>query len=167
MRQYKTALGLALFTLTLFAEAARCDVWRWVDAHGNTHFVDSDQAIYTWSDDNGKVHYSDKPDHEDAVRVQLFWHARGTVAELEASGENASGGKSGYAYPGESAEERAAREAIVAHNCKRANEILMSYENAPKLYRTGENGERYILTESEYAAEVVLAREKTRVLCNQ
>ncbi len=167
MRRYTTTIGLALLTLTLCTGVARSDVWRWVDAHGNTHFVDSDQAIYTWSDDTGKVHYSDKPDHEDAVRVQLFWHARGTVAELKASGGDAPGSASGYAYPGESAEERAAREAIVAHNCKRANEILMAYENAPKLYRTGENGERYILTESEYAAEVTEAREKTRVLCSQ
>jgi hypothetical protein len=25
----------------------------------------------------GKVHYSDSPDHEDAIRVELVWHANG------------------------------------------------------------------------------------------
>lgn len=157
----------ALFALSLLAASAAADVWRWVDASGNTHYVDSDQAIYTWSDDSGKVFYSDKPDHEDAIRVQLFWHSKGTVAELAAPVEEGAAGSSGYAYPGETAEERAEREAIVAHNCKRANEILKAYENAPKLYRTDDAGKRYILSDAEYALEIAEAREKTRHLCSQ
>ncbi|HEX5786548.1 MAG TPA: DUF4124 domain-containing protein [Woeseiaceae bacterium] len=126
------------------------------------------QAIWTWTDDGGKVHYSDKPDHEDAVRVQLFWHSSGTLADLESvppRTEAVPG--SGYAFPGETAEERAGREAVVAHNCKRANEILKACENAPKLYRTDENGERHILNEAEYVAELKSAREKTAFLCSQ
>lgn len=157
--------GIALLSL-LPAVAAHADVWRWVDANGETHYVDSEQAIYTWEDEQGKVHYSDKPDHEDAVRVQLFWHARGTLADIGGPGQDGKSG-SGSADPGEAAEQGAEREAVVAHNCKRANEILASYENAPKLYRTGADGERHILTDAEYRAELTSAREKTRLLCSQ
>ena len=167
MQRRSPVLVVSLFAASLWAASVSADVWRWVDASGNTHYVDSNQAIYTWSDENGKVHYSDKPDHEDAIRVQLFWHSEGTVAELAAPDDDATAGSSGYAYPGETAEERAEREATVAHNCKRANEILEAYENAPKLYRTDDAGQRYILTEAEYAAEIAAARKKTHHLCSQ
>ena len=46
---------------------ANADVWKWVDAVGDTHYVDTSTPIYTWLDDYGKVHYSDKPDHPNAV----------------------------------------------------------------------------------------------------
>jgi hypothetical protein len=145
------------------------DVWRWVDANGNTHFVDSEQAIYVWTDNQGKVFYSDKPDHEDAVRVQLFWHSKGTLADIAAVKSAAADDKAnhGYAFPGETAEQRATREAVVAKNCERATQILKSYENAPQLYRTDEAGERIILDKAEYAATLMDAREKTKHLCSQ
>lgn len=165
MFKRKFSRAVALLSL-LPAMATHADVWRWVDANGETHYVDSEQAIYTWKDEQGKVHYSDKPDHEDAVRVQLFWHAKGTLAEIGKPSENGKSG-SGSADPGESTEQRAQREAVVAHNCKRANEILASYENAPKLYRTEADGMRHILTDAEYQAELTSAREKTRQLCSQ
>jgi Domain of unknown function (DUF4124) len=164
MPRYPQAVLLAIFLLATIVPA-HADVWRWVDANGNNHFVDSDQAIYTWRDDNNKVHYSDKPDHEDAIRVQLFWHSKGTLASVAKAGSAPP--PSAPIYPGETAEERAQREAVVAHNCERANEILKSYENAPKLYRTDEAGNRHILTDAEHAAELADAREKTQYLCNQ
>jgi hypothetical protein len=51
--------------------------------------------------------------------------------------------------------------------CIRATEILSSYENAPKLYRTDESRKRRKLSEAEYAVELADAREKTRFLCTQ
>ena len=164
----RIAHSVLLTVLLSFVAAPVCaDVWRWVDANGATHFVDSDQAIYTWRDNYGKVHYSDKPDHEDAIRVQLFWHSKGTLADVDKASTAPAKPTSGYAYPGETAEERAQREAVVARNCDRANEILRSYENAPKLYRTDESGNRHILTDAEHEAELRDAREKTRFLCSQ
>ena len=47
-----------------FALSANADVWKWVDAGGKTHFVDTITPIYTWVDEFGKVHYSDTPGHE-------------------------------------------------------------------------------------------------------
>ncbi len=94
-------------------------------------------------------------------------HLKGTLEDLKTRGDAAGTLGTGYAHPGETSEQRADREAVVAHNCERATEILHSYENTPKLYRTDESGKRHILTDVEYAAEVADAREKTRVLCSQ
>ena len=146
--------------LPLTAEA---DIWKWVDASGNVHFVESDRPIYTWRDVWDKVHYSDTPDHEDAVSVELVWVSEGTLEELD---EDIRSGKSGgYAFPGETAEQRAEREAAEAYYCKRATEIVDSYKGAPNLYRTNEAGERVILSDEEAAATVADAEEKRKSYC--
>ena len=59
-------LTICLLT-TVFAPTAQADIWKWVDASGKTHFVDSSRPIYTWTDESGKSHYADSPGHEDAV----------------------------------------------------------------------------------------------------
>ena len=155
---------LTLLALTAgLSVPAFADVWKWVDATGKTHFVDTMKPIYTWVDEFGKRHYSDTPGHEDAVSVELVWHSPGTLDDIEgASDEEDSGG---YAYPGETAEERAEREAADAYYCKRATEIFESYVNAPRLYRTDEAGERQYLSEKEAAETIAETKAKMNELC--
>ena len=144
--------------------SANADVWKWVDASGNTHFVDTMTPIYTWLDEFGKVHYSDTPDHEDAISVQLVWLSTGT---LDGAAETADKPESGgYAYPGETAEDRAEREKAEAYYCKRATEIYDSYLNAPQLYRTGEGGEREYLSKKDAAATIAETKAKMNDLCS-
>jgi len=150
-----------LFGVCLSADA---DVWKWVDAFGNTHFVDTMTPIYTWVDEFGKVHYSDTPDHEDAVSVELLWMSEGTLDETEGPAEEPESG--GYAYPGETAEDRAEREKAEAYYCKRATEIYDSYLNAPQLYRTSEGGEREYLSKKDAAATIAETKAKMTELCS-
>ena len=46
-----------LFTIIVLSmglnSVARADVWTWLDADGNTHFVNTNRPIYTWIDDAG------------------------------------------------------------------------------------------------------------------
>jgi hypothetical protein len=150
-----------LFGLCLTANA---DVWMWVDSLGKTHFVDTMTPIFTWVDDSGKVYYSDKPDHEDAVSVELMWHSTGSVSDVnETDDESGSGG---YAFPGETAEDRAEREKAEAYYCKRATEIYESYLNAPQLYRTGDDGKREYLGKKEAAATIAETKAKKDELCS-
>ncbi len=149
-----------LFGLCLTANA---DVWKWEDALGNTHFVDTLTPIYTWVDDLGKVHYADKPDHEDAVSVELLWHSVGAIADVDTPEDEPESG--GYAYPGETAEERAEREKAEAYYCKRATEIYDSYQNAPQLYRTGDDGKREYLDKKEAAVTIAETKAKKDELC--
>ena len=158
---------LTIITLTIgLSLPAVADVWKWVDASGKTHFVDTGKSIFTWVDENGKRHYSDTPGHEDAVSVQLVWHSSGTVEDLGNPGNPGnSGAKNGYAYPGETAEERAEREAAEAYYCKRATEVFESYLNAPRLYRTNDSGQREYLSEKEAAATIADTKAKMNELC--
>ncbi len=143
---------------------ANADVWKWKDALGKTHFVDTLTPIYTWVDDVGKVHYADKPDHEDAVSVELVWHSSGTIADVKNAADSPDSG--GYAFPGETAEERAEREKAEAYYCKRATEIYESYLNAPQLYRTGDDGKREYLGKKEAAATIAETKAKKDELCS-
>ena len=152
-----TRLLASIVLLLACYATADADVWKWVDAKGNTHFVDTMKPIYTWIDESGKVHYSDTPDHEDAVSVQLVWHSAGTLEDVENQDESGEG----YAYPGETAAERAEREQAEAYYCKRATEVYDSYVNAPQLYRTNVAGEREYLSKAE--GEAIIAETKARV----
>jgi len=140
--------------------AAVADVWKWTDAEGKTHFVATDTAIFTWVVD-GKRFYSDTPDHEDAVAVQLVWVSKGTLDEIESAEESSDG----YAFEGETPAERAEREDAQAHYCKRATEIYDSYKNAPRLYRTNEDGEREYLSKSDVRATMSETKSKMQELC--
>ncbi|MDX1405497.1 MAG: DUF4124 domain-containing protein [Woeseiaceae bacterium] len=139
---------------------AHADVWKWVDENGKTHFVDSNTAIYTWVDEIGKRHYADVPGHESAVSIELVWHSKGSLSDLEQQGGDKKSG-SNEAYPGETPEERFEREQAEAYYCKRAQEIYESYLNAPRLYKTREDGTRHYLSAEE--AEATLAETKAQV----
>lgn len=150
-----------LFGVCLSADA---DVWKWVDAFGNTHFVDTMKPIYTWVDEFGKVHYSDTPGHEDAISVELVWLSTGTLDDVSETTNKPE--SDGYAYAGETAEDRAEREKAEAYYCKRATEIYDSYLNAPQLYRTGEDGKREYLSKKDAAAMIAETKAKVNDLCS-
>ena len=157
----KNLLAVVVLVLGL-AAAADADVWRWVDAQGQTHFVDTNTPIYTWVDEQGDVHFSDTPDHEDAISVELVWVSGGSLDDVQGP-DNEAG--SGYAFPGETPEERAEREEAEAYYCKRATEIYESYANAPRLYKTNDAGEREYLSKEEAALTIAETRAQKDELC--
>jgi hypothetical protein len=163
MTRFRLFLVLSIFC----CGSAAADIWAWVDANGEKHFVSTQTPIYTWVEDD-KVFYSDAPDHEDAVLVQLIWHSKGTLKETVSADESAlAAGESadGDADPGETPEERAEREAAEAHHCKRVTEIYKSYENAPRLYRTNAKGEREYLSAKDAKATMDDAKTKMELAC--
>jgi hypothetical protein len=164
-------LHILLVLVLGLSSPAFADIWKWVDADGKTHFVNTDTPIYTWLDEGGKRHYSDTPDHEDAVSVELVWHSTGALDDLlNGGGDGAGDGggdreSGGYAYPGETAEQRAERETAEAYYCKRATEIYDSYVNAPRLYRQNNAGEREYLSEEQSVATIAETKAKMDELC--
>lgn len=154
----------AVFVLGLgISIGAHADIWKWVDAQGKTHFVDTEKSIFTWRDEFGKVHYSDKPDHEDAVSVQLVWHSTGQLQDVDS--QETEKVRKNNARPGESVEEREEREMAEAYYCKRAKEIYDSYLNAPRLYTTNSDGERAYLSDEEAAKTLAETKAKVDELC--
>lgn len=152
------APALLVLCLTVQADA---DVWKWVDANGKTHYVDTMKTIYTWIDEFGKVHYSDTPEHEDAVTVELAWHSAGTLEDLPGSDDAAPEGTDAEAQAGD-----AERDPADDYFCRRATEIYESYVNAPQLYRSGPDGEREYLSEDEAARTIAETRARKEELCN-
>lgn len=157
MSYIKFLLLLAIFC----CGSAVADIWKWVDGDGKMHFVDTKKSIYTWQED-GKTFYSDKPDHEDAIAVQLVWVSQGTLDNMD----SAAASSDGYAFPGETPDERAEREGAEAYYCKRASEIYDSYKNAPRLYKTNPAGDREYLSNED--AQVTLSETKSQMddLCS-
>lgn len=158
--KFSIAMLALLFSISPIADA---DVWKWVDANGKTHFVDTMKPIYTWIDDWGKTHYGDTPDHEDAVSIDLVWHSTGRLEKMDAPDEELD--KDGYEKPGETAEDRAEREKADATYCKRATEIYESYLIAPQLYRTTEDGEREFLSEEQAARTIAEIQARRDEIC--
>jgi hypothetical protein len=152
-----TALLCGLF------QSASADVWSWTDVNGGTHFVDTMRPIYTWSDDYGKIFFSDKPEHVNAVLVELIWHSSGTLEDVDQD-EESSG--SNELYPGETEAEKEERMAAEAYYCKRATEIYDSYVNAPRLYKTGDDGEPEYLSDEAAAQTIAETKAKVDELCN-
>ena len=143
--------------------SADADVWKWIDAYGETHYVDTNVPIYTWLDEYGKVHFSDKPGHEDAVSVMLVWHSTGDLEESPEAAKQTK--KRDNAYPGETEAEREERENAEAYYCKRAEAIYNSYLNAPRLYKTSDSGERVYLSDEESATTLEETKARVVELC--
>ena len=151
--------------ILLFAASANADIWKYADSTGITHFVDSDKPIFTWTDDAGQHYYSNKPESESAVSVELVWVSAGSLPDANSS-QMASSGSSQtsddeFAYAGETAAERESRKQAEAYYCKRATEVYESYANAPRLYKTGADGNKAYLSEEE--ANQTMAETESRV----
>ena len=156
---------LAVLLLAL-SGAAQADIWRWTDAHGKIHFVDTLKAIYTWVED-GKVFFSDTPDHEDAVSVELVWHSAGNDVEAAAKEEDKKlKAHDKWAHVGETPEERLQRENAEKYYCQRARDIYDSYVKAPRLYKTNDAGAREYLSEEEAARTLAETKARVDELCD-
>jgi hypothetical protein len=161
--------GLTILCLIFVCGAdANADLWKWVDANGDTHFVDTLRPIYTWVDESGKVYYGDTPAHEDAVSVELVWVSSQTLlAKNDATEPGAADGNEAPddALPGAADEQRAPRTEDDQYYCERATEALESYLNAPQLYRTGADGQREILSKEDAASTIAETRRKKAEYC--
>lgn len=155
-----------LILATLFLSVpVHADVWKWVDAKGDTHFVDTDQTIYTWLDESGKVYYADTPGDDSAVSVELIWVSEGTLQDVEEAQQQPDGGSDDFAFPGETEADREERKQAEAYYCKRAQEVYESYLHAPKLYKTAEDGTRMYLSDVESKQTIDDTKARVDELC--
>ena len=136
----KKPLYILALAILFAGTAANADIWKWTDANGDVHYVNTNTPIYTWVDDYGMVQFADTPRHDDVDEA----------AQQEADGQSGSV----WAHPGETPEERLEREKAEAYYCKRAKDIYESYLGAPRLYETNEEGEKVYLTDEQAAAKI-------------
>jgi len=143
--------------------SANADIWKWVDAEGDIHLVDSDRPIYTWIDEYGQDHYADTPGHEDAVSVELVWHSSGELENLQSDASTEDG--SFDPHLGETEAEREQREKAEEYYCTSAIKVYESYKNAPRLYKSNSDGEREYLSDEEMAQTLTETAARVDELC--
>jgi len=147
-------LGLAL------AVPAQADIWKWVDASGDVHFVDSTTPIYTWTDEQGQVFYSDTPAHRTAIAVELVWVSGGSLDDDGPGDDESAPTTGGRIFSEETPDEIAARAQAREELCEKATEAYASYIKAPRLYKKDDDGKKTYLSDKE--AQRIIAETKAK-----
>jgi hypothetical protein len=129
------------------------------------------QSVYTWTDENGVVHYTDTPpDNPDAVEVPATEAYRpgssGAYPQADAAaGEDEAEPAAVESYADdqrkqleEARKESAAKKAERARICKEAREQLENIEPSRRVFFTNEQGETERLDDEQRAAMVEQAK---------
>lgn len=122
--------------------------------------------IYKWTDDDGNVHYQDRPVGENPERVAIVSqrtdpariqaNAQARVVAREAEAETAAATAAAAAAAGPTEEELRAEADQRAEQCATYKARMQKFVTSRRLYREDENGERVYLDDSEALA----ARER-------
>lgn len=139
-----TAIIVLVFGLSLNANA---DIWKWVD-------------------ENGNVHYSDMPAHEYAKNAQVVRYSAGRRSASTSSDTRTNMSRGEEADSEKASQEDQEREDAQAYYCEQARDIYRSYVDAPRLYRTSEDGKKEFLTDEEMAATIASAEASMAEWCN-
>ena len=142
MRYLAIAVALML-AVTTAGTAAAGDIFKWTDEDGNVHFGDRPLG-----EDPEKVAIQSRPTNPERVQatVQSRANAAAKAAEEEAAATPA----------GPSPEELQAEADERAEKCGKYREQLQRFVRSRRLYREDESGERVYLDEDEMQA----ARER-------
>jgi hypothetical protein len=129
----------AILTLGVSSAAIAGDIYKWVDEDGNVHYGDKPtgneperMAIASQPTDNARVQQ----------QIQVSTTARTQRREAEAAA----------AAEGPSKEELQAEAQERAQRCQSARATMQSFITSRRLYREDESGERVYLDESETIA---------------
>jgi hypothetical protein len=128
--------------------------------------------VYTWTDENGVVHYGDRPTGVPSERVIHVATERSPAPRTPAPAprSQAAPATAAAATPATeelSEEERRAQEKERAEKCEAAKQRLQTYLTARRLYRQDENGERVYLSDEEILAARAKAQEQIVELCDE
>jgi hypothetical protein len=139
-------LAAIIFLVLGLSLTAYADIWKWVDEQGN-------------------VHYGDRPAPEYALKAELVNYAAGKRSAGTSGDSRTATSRGKDIDPDETGDEARARENAQAYYCEQARDIYRSYVDAPRLYRTGEDGQRQYLSDEEAAAALANARASVDEWC--
>ena len=118
--------------------------------------------IYKWTDEEGNVHFGDRPDGEEPEKVAIQSRStdparvQASVQARAAATAKSAEEKAAAAQQGPTADELQAQADKKAEKCDTYRARLQKYVTSRRLFREDENGERVYLDETETLA----AREK-------
>ncbi len=118
----------------------------------------ADGTVYKWVDEQGRVHYSDRPPPGQENRAETVANPYAKSARPSAPVAPAgapAAAANGKAAPGTPAaddpKKKVAADVAAAHaeDCGKARDAYETAVRSRRLYRTGENNERVYLTDAE------------------
>ena len=129
--------------------------------------------IYKWTDENGTVHYGDRPSGASTEERLAMTYSRtdNTVVRqrVQARVEATAARQEARSAAAEAAREAAEEEtnaAERAQRCDKARARLETYLQSPRLYRTDDNGERVYLDDAERDKARQKAEEQVTEYCS-
>lgn len=127
--------------------------------------------IYKWTDENGNVHYTDKPLEPSSERMNIASRSTDnsavqsqTQARLERKADAAEAAANAPAGP--SPEDLRAEKKKRAEQCTMYRERLTRFIQTRHLYRENESGDRTYLDEAEMLAAQEEVQDQIKEYCN-
>jgi hypothetical protein len=154
MNRKRNSLSLALAAIMLAAGASANEIYKWTDEEGNVHYEDRPSGAPT--EERLALNY--RRTDTGAVRQRINAQHERQAARSEAQSE------------AELAEREAAEKAAAEEQrklaCGRARTRLETYLQSPRLYRTDDNGERIYLDDEQRREARREAEEQVNELCS-
>ena len=137
MNAKRLLLGFAVLTLTMGSAAMANDIYKWTDENGNVHYGDRPSGSAT----EQRMAFSYRRTDTGALQQRVKSHADSVAARQER--------RSTVTEEKKAAEERAAEAAAKEKKCDSYRAKLETFIQSRRLYREDENGERIYLDEKE------------------
>mgnify|MGYP001547591456 CR=1 FL=1 len=128
--------------------------------------VTANADIWKWVDEQGNVHYGDMAARADALNAERISYAASNRSDSRSANTSAAMSPGADSKPGQTSADAQEGADAKAYYCKQATDIYESYMDAPRLYRTGADGEREYLSDEETAAALAEARASMAEWCN-
>ena len=154
MKRKQIALACAVAALTVAPGVMANEIYKWTDEDGNVHYEDRP----TGAPSEERVDITYRRTDNSIVRTRIDARLEAQAAREEA--------KSVAAAAEKEAAENAAAETERKQACERSRARLESYLQARRLYRTDDNGERVYLDDSQREEARRKAEEQIAEFCS-
>ena len=154
MKGKKLALSCAVLTMAFAGSAMANEIYKWTDEEGTVHYEDRPTGAAT--EERLQMTYNRTDNSDVQRRVQAHVDARTAREEAQSVAAAAE----------QEAAESAAVAAERAQKCEKSRARLESYLQSRRLYRTDENGERVYLDDTQREEARRKAEEQITEFCS-
>jgi len=125
--------------------------------------------VYRWTDNTGRVHYSDRPHGDEAEKLKIKSKRTDKAALAQAKQDKLDAEQAALAeaqIKKEIDDEAMANAEIRKENCKRSKEALNGIKSAERLYVANDAGEREYLSNKQILKRINRAEKDVEDWCN-
>jgi len=137
-------------------------------------FVEAQADIYRWTDESGRVHYGERPPHDEARRMDLPASGKSDAASTATDAQRRARQRrllESYDYEREKKREQQAKDAEqareLAQQCERLKRRWRRFNHPWPIYFKEDDGARRYLDDGERAVELEKMRPAYRKACGE